>query len=249
MMRFPGPLTPAIAGVLLACTATVPPPNPGRSRADLERRKLELEVARLEHPSREIPQWLTAALGVWVGVLSSFVVARRARLGALDQAVHDKRLECYPQLVRATSPLALYFPGSNSDTPSLTPDICRQMGRDMSRWYFQGGGLLLSRRSRDAYFHFARALTRASMAEALDAPTFPRDADDISLASMKIYRRQLKAKQVDLKNIESWTYGHSEGMPPADPRLRFKDYVFLQNLSSSIRTSLAKDLRGRRRPS
>jgi hypothetical protein len=34
----------------------------------------------------------------------------------------------------------------------------------------------------------------------------------------------------------------------APPHQRFRDYVFLQNLSSRLRTALTEDLRSRRRP-
>jgi hypothetical protein len=58
--------------------------------------------------------------------------------------------------------------------------------------------------------------------------------------------------------VEAWSFGHSiqgnSGSASADPAsaanpwMRFKDFVFLQNLSSQLRTALTLDLRGRRRP-
>ncbi len=47
--------------------------------------------------------------------------------------------------------------------------------------------------------------------------------------------------------IAKWQFGIAAG-EDAPPHQRFRDYVFLQNLSSKLRTALAQDLRSRRRP-
>jgi hypothetical protein len=117
----------------------------------------------------------------------------------------------------------------------------------MSAWYFEGGGLLLSVKARDAYFRLIRTLTRASLAEELRVPIFPTDAEDISVEKVDKYGTEL-ARTLKLDDVESWSFGDpiTGGETPA---VRFKDYVFLQRLSSDLRTTLAADLRGRRRPS
>jgi hypothetical protein len=198
-----------------------------------------------------MPAWLPAVLGFLTGVIgtaASVWLARRTRRGALDQSVHNKRLESYPRLVKATARLAIYFPGGDPPAASLGPKGCGAMGQAMSEWYFDGGGLLLSVEARDAYFRLARALTRASLGGGrLRAPTFPDDAEDVSVAKLDSYRQELAGER-DLDDVESWSFGgpDSEGDPPAR---RFRDYVFLQRLSSALRTTLSEDLRGRRRPS
>lgn len=215
-------------------------------RADLEIQKLEVEVAKLKEDRGGLPTWLTAFLGGVVATATTVWATRRARLGALDQSVHDKRLESYPDLVKATWPLALYFPGG--DPPILLgPKECGAMGQALSKWYFDGGGLLLSVKARDAYFRLARALTCASLAEALRVPMFPKDARDISKEKVDEYRAEL-AQQFNLDDVEDWNFGGPESESDA-PSRRFKDYVFLQWLSSTLRTTLSKDLRSRRRPS
>jgi hypothetical protein len=79
-------------------------------KAELEVEKLQLEVIKLKRES-DWPKWLTAFLpGLVTGIAGTAVsvwLARRARVGAMDQATHEKRLECYPQLVKATSRLAV----------------------------------------------------------------------------------------------------------------------------------------------
>jgi hypothetical protein len=241
-------------------------------KADLEIRKLELEVAKLQDETRPLqswfagifglkaetrglPSWLTAVLTGVLGVVAGIVgttttvwVDRRRRQGALDQSVHDKRLEFYPELVRATQPLAIYFPPvGDPDTGLIGPKACEAMGRAMSGWYFGGGGLLMSVETRNAYFSLTRALTCASLSESLNVPAFPQDAKHVSDEKLKWYRKEL-AKQFDLDNIENWSFG-SPGSEEQPLCHRFKDYVFLQRLSSELRTRLAKDLRSRRRPS
>lgn len=199
----------------------------------------------------ELPSWLIGLVGLLAGILgtaTTVLLARLARLGALDQSVHDKRLESYPQLVKAASRLAVHFPSGDPPVASIGPKECREMGQAMSEWYFVVGGLLLSVEARDAYFALARALTRASLAEDLRVPAFPRDAEDISVGKLDKYRKEL-AREFDLDDIENWSFGGTELGREETPARRFQDFVFLQRLSSALRTTLSEDLRSRRRPS
>lgn len=223
--------------------------SPQSRKTELEVEKLELEIAKLTEAPGWLQTWSMGVLGLLVGaigVAAPVFVARRARLGALDQSVHDKRLEFYPKLVKATAQLALYFPGSGPSGASIGPQKCRTMGKIMSAWYFDKGGLLLSTDARNAYFRLARALTLASLAEELRVPIFPKDAVHISVKKVDEYREELKSMS-DLDDVENWTFG-GPGSEEDKPFLRFKDFVFLQRLSSALRTSLSKDLRSRRRP-
>jgi hypothetical protein len=121
-------------------------------KADLEIQKLELEVAKLQDETRPLPSWFTGIFGLkaetrglpsWltavltgvlgvvagiVGTATTIWAARRTRRGALDQSVHDKRLESYPQLVRATHRLAVYFP------PVGDPHTGLIGPKDVRRW-------------------------------------------------------------------------------------------------------------------
>jgi hypothetical protein len=225
-------------------------------RGNLETHKLELEVQKLDlevsNLKKERPElwWLPGLFGVIAGVASgliTFRAAHRAQLAELDQAVHEKRLEYYLLLVNSTSRLAIYFP----EYASVQPDGCEAMGRAMSQWYFDHGGLLLSGPARTAYFRLARALTRAALAKILKVPTFPEDAKDISVEKVREYEcqiKQTKPRVADLDPVENWVFGGPavDGEPNY---LKFKDYVFLRNLTSELRTTLTEDLRGRLRPS
>ena len=120
------------------------------------------------------------------------------------------------------------------------------MGEKIRVWYFEGGGLLMSTTARDAYFVLARALTRASLAEQLSVPEFPKHANDISVHAVDQYRRELAGRGLD--DVEKWAFG-SSGSETQQPALRFKDFIFLQKHSSALRTELSADLHSRRRPS
>jgi hypothetical protein len=190
-----------VVGLVLSwpqtATAQKEPGGVEGRNAELEVQKLKLEVEKLKLEVAQLKEkhvehwWLTGLLGLLTGVAgtaTSFWLAHRARLGEMDQAVHEKRLEFYPLIVKAASRLALYFPGDDpSGKASVGPDECRAMGRAMSEWYFGSGGLLLSVKARDAYFKLARALTRASLATALKVPKFPDDAEDISTGLLMLF--------------------------------------------------------------
>jgi hypothetical protein len=293
MSRVLGPALIAAALPFLVGASEPPaPPRPGEEAA-LQFEKLKLEVAQLREGTRGwwTQPWFTVSLGIVTGAVSgvgSFLAARRSRLAALDQAVHEKRLEAYPKLVNACHQLALYFPdytssaggpapGSSSGAgrsvsgvapanpappaggaaaqpgAKLEPRHCEMMGRALSRFYFDGGGLLLSKDSRECYFALTTALTRAAKAQALEAPVFPDDAEDVSDRKMTEFRTVLylmDGKSFKKETIASWTFGppNPNRQGPDHRADQFKDYVCLQLLSSRLRTSLAEDLRSRRRP-
>src|SRR5262245_10766681 len=209
---------------------------------------LPASAGELAGAADHFPDWLAAVLGFLGGAATTLVSvwgARRARLGELDQAVHERRLEHYPRLVACNSRLAVYFPRASDDNRPLAPQDCAEMGRSMSRWYFGGGGLLLSTEARDAYFKVMRALTKASLANGLCVPDFPIDAPLVSVDMLKDYWGRERIGPTP-KEIEDWKFGDtSTGNEPKD---RFRDYVFLQKLSSELRTALTGDIRGRRRP-
>jgi len=243
---------------LQSATANEKPGGVDGRKAELEVQKLQLEVAQLKREHR----WsFSGPLGLVTGLITGVIttaatilVARQARQGGKDQAVHEKRLELYPRLVKAASRLAIYFPDDNPiGKASIEPNDCRAMGRAMSQWYFEAGGLLLSVDSRDAYFKLARALTRASLAQTLKVPTFPDDAENICDAKVLSYQDKLKDLDLDLDDVEKWVFGSpaSEKEAPARGPLHqeFKDYVFLQRLSSQLRTKLTIDLNSRLPPS
>lgn len=217
----------------------------------LETQKAQLEVEKLHKEANAFPAWLAYALTLLVsgvGIVVTYWVARRVTFGALDQSVHDKRLELYPELVKATAPFALHFPPQ----VSLKPIHCRAVGLSLRTWYFQGGGILLSVKARNAYFTLARELTRASLVNDLAVPVFSTDAQHVNAKQVKKYVKILELnKQNGMEN--EWIFGPctpSGASTTEEQRLayQFRDFVFLQHLSSTLRTKLSEDLRSRLRP-
>lgn len=230
----------------------------GQPKAE-DTRKLKLGGAKLSDDNcaelskdcKEGSGWLTGALGLTAGVagtLLSIWGTRLARHDNLDQSIHERRLDVYPALVQETEVFAIYFPSALGVANRIGPKECRQMGEAISRWYFQKGGLLLSTTARDAHLNLATALSRASRVEKLRTPGRDDYAEWISRQKLDTYRASLKTVHgLNLADSEAWRFGedHTEGEPP---ELRFKDYVFLQGLSSQLRTCLTEDLRSRLRP-
>jgi hypothetical protein len=95
-----------------------------KSKNDKELEKLSAEIDKLKFENGPVGRWVGALVTFGIGFLSfvaSLTVARVAVLSerqktleqinaALDQAAHEKRLACYDQLMKAMSPLALFFP-------------------------------------------------------------------------------------------------------------------------------------------
>jgi hypothetical protein len=235
----------AVIDAMAQSTTAAPLQQSELERQKLERQKLELEILNLK--AQRFSALTFGSLTVLValaGVVSTMWAASRTRGATLDQSVHEQRLTVYPGLVNAAAPLAIYFPEQESGSRTIGPSDCANIGRAISKWYFSGGGLLLSENSRSAYFALMSALTRASLAREISAPLFPDDAEAISLEKMNDYRAELSARH-NLDDVDGWSFG-TAGAGTATPGERFKDFVFLQRLSSALRTALATDLRSRR---
>jgi hypothetical protein len=227
--------------------------------AALETRKLELEIARLEQELGEWSTWDPFILGgagalfaASIAASASIWVANRTRRGTLDQAVHEKRLEYYPRLVKVAAPLALYFPNSVIDQAA-----CGEIGIEMRELYFSGGSLLMSEEARDTYFLLALALTLASTVDRqLDVPSREDYYSKVDSFVIGKYRRTLRIptrwhrKKRSRRRMEAlirdWKFGEGKRDCIAHS---FKDYVLLQAISSELRAALTEDLHSRRLPS
>lgn len=266
----------ALLACLAAATLSVGQSSPSEpaqvaDEASLRRaqlQKLQLEIDSLKR-AEAVPLWLSVGGSLVTGMLIGLVsagsafyaayrgrlttvelaneelharidLAHRERIAALDRTVHEKRLEAYTGLVAATEPLALLFPPA----AMLSPCICEGMGNRLRAWYFQQGGLLMTKESRQAYFALGRALTRAARADRLAAPHFPADSLRVSVELVDQYRDTLGTR---LDDVEGWQFGitAADSAPAAE---RFRDYVFLQRLSSRLRSVLANDMESRRPP-
>jgi hypothetical protein len=231
-----------------------------RKTGSLLQRKANLEIQKLELEAKKLDRWGPAIFGVigavigglFTGGLAAWVthrVAREKQAADLDQATHEKRLESYQGLLKHTSPFAIHFPEWPSPWHPWRPldrHKCEQIGQAISKWYFESG-LLLSAEARDAYFRLARALTRASSVDDLCVPKSPDDVKKITQKSVEDYRKRFNIEQPNDDRVETWPFGKPSVVMPSRA-YEFKDYVFLQTLSSRLRTRLTEDIRSRRLP-
>lgn len=118
----------------------------------------------------------TASLSLITGLVSGVISSALTYFGTrskirlemrvdYDRSLHAKRLELYIQLWPKTQPLGRYAPYA-----PLTLNIVTKVSSDMGRWYFfEQGGIYLSRRSRKPYFVLKDQLTRVIRDKALEA--------------------------------------------------------------------------------
>lgn len=89
--------------------------------------------------------------GVISSALTYFGTRSKIRLDMrveYDKNLHDKRLALYKQLWPKTKPLARFTPDF-----VLTYDTIKPVAEQTRDWYFDEGGIYLSKRSRKPYFH------------------------------------------------------------------------------------------------
>ena len=186
-----------------------------------------------------------------IAASASMWVAHRARRGSLDQAVHEKRLEFYPKLLKTGVPLALYFPNGVVDQAA-----CGEIGAEMRELYYSGGGLLMSEEARETYFLLALALTLANAGDReLDVPSregYYSRIDSFVIGKYKkplgiptMWHRKKSSRRRMEALIRDWKFGKGKSDCIAHS---FKDYVLLQAISSELRTALTEDLHSRRLP-
>ena len=146
------------------------------------------------------------------------------------------------------------------------------MGRALSKWYFDEGGLYLSTHARNHYFLLAAGLSKASQDSKfpLKVPS-AQERSKLDDSKIEVYRSILKLTPERFPNsdsLQTWTFGQDvptataeetakaakdkKFAQPTDETIkdasRFQDYVLLQTLSSRLRSALTDDLVSRRSP-
>lgn len=107
--------------------------------------------------------------GLVSGIISSgltyFSTRSKIRLDMrvdYDKDLHNRRLELYKQLWPKTKPLAEF-----SRDCALTYDVINTVAEQTRDWYFEQGGIYLSKRSRKPYFRLKRLLQKVLDEETL----------------------------------------------------------------------------------
>ena len=96
----------------------------------------------------------TFALGVASGMIALYAKTRREAHAEYDRDIRTKRLEAYKELWKLTQPLAKYSPPG-----PVTGEVLRGISSAMRVWYFETGGIIMTSRSRDAYFALQDSIT------------------------------------------------------------------------------------------
>ena len=115
------------------------------------------------------------ASGIISSVLTYFSTRSKIRLDMrveYDKTLHNKRLELYKELWPITKPLGRFVPHF-----SLTYNIVRKAVTDMHEWYFNEGGIYLSKHSRKPYLHLKEQMLRVIDNERLEATPDARIED------------------------------------------------------------------------
>lgn len=105
---------------------------------------------------------ITLITGVVSAGLSSIVtyLATRWKIRLELEAEYDKelrgiRIKVYKNLWETLQPLARYSPPE-----PVTYNIIKDLSEEMRKWYFEEGGIYLSKRSRKPYFNLKESLQK-----------------------------------------------------------------------------------------
>ena len=108
--------------------------------------------------------------GAITAVVTYFATFSKARLELTieyDKELRRSRLEAYKELWNKLKPLARYSP----EKP-LTYQIVKETSESLRHWYFDTGGIFLSRESREPYFALKQA-----MQDIIDHSELQKDKD------------------------------------------------------------------------
>ena len=126
--------------------------------------------------------------GVISSALTYFSTRSKIRLDMrveYDKSLHEKRLDLYKQLWPKTAPLARYAPHV-----VLTYNVVKAVSADMRDWYFNEGGIFLSKRSRKPYFALKKQIQHVmddvTLAEEPDKQIGGRERDLILAAASRL---------------------------------------------------------------
>jgi hypothetical protein len=122
--------------------------------------------------------------GAITAVVTYYSTYARARLDLTveyDKDLRTSRLQTYKDLWRRLKPLARY----TAERP-LSYRIAKDTSEDMRNWYFDVGGIYLSRESRGPYFAVKKALQQ--IIDDRDLAQRPDDGVDPQVAK-RVYRK------------------------------------------------------------
>lgn len=132
---------------------------------------------------------------VIVAVITYFAARWKTRLdlsAEYDRELRTERLTAYKELWKKLKPLARY-----SREEPITYEIIRDTSQAMRDWYYDAGGIYLSRESRLPYFTLKRSLQRIIDNEALEKDNAELDEKSEELKQIFEQGTELRASLSD----------------------------------------------------
>lgn len=114
--------------------------------------------------------------GAISAVITFFVTRSKVRLdltAEYDRKLRSERLDAYRELFKRLKPLARY----SAEKP-LTYKIIRDTSEDLRDWYFDVGGIYLSKESRTPYFNLKGTMQKVIDTEEFKSPPLSETASN-----------------------------------------------------------------------
>jgi hypothetical protein len=194
---------------------------------------------------------LIGAIGVVVGAAASIIVARLRVPQELqieyDRDLRARRIEHYTKLWSSMLPLAKYPP------PDPLPyDNVRQLSMTLRRWYFRGGGLFMSKETRDTYFNLQDGLKIVLQKQKGSWPDHLRGIDEANPECRDRLKNLLKEHLQRDKDWKPPEYvlkiANDDDIGNLGVYLPDSAFDNLRGLGSSLRTSMTRDIVSRVTP-
>lgn len=118
---------------------------------------------------------LVVALGAWLGrVWGDRLAQSQKYAGEIDLDLRKRRIEVYGPLWQATSLLPKW-----PRDEGVTYEQLAQLGRDLRRWYYEVGGMYLSRTTHDEGYGPLQGAIASAVGEGRTGPLTPADYEAI----------------------------------------------------------------------
>ena len=114
---------------------------------------------------------ITAIVAAILAAVGTYVTTRRNLQMQFDAHLRELRIGAYQDLWKRLKVLAKY-----GRTQELDRDQVQALGGDLSKWYFEIGGMFLSKPTRDDYFALQDAIERMLAMDSSGA--LSREEDD-----------------------------------------------------------------------
>lgn len=142
--------------------------------------------------------------GLVSAVITFFVTREKVRLdlaAEYDRQLRSERLDAYRDLFKRMKPLARY----SAEKP-LTYKIIRETAEDMRDWYFDVGGIYLSKESREPYFEL-----KSLMQEVIEHEEYKDPQDQKTRAALDVLLKTIVKKSSDVRTLLTNDIGTRKG--------------------------------------